>query len=233
MGDQLSSLTSIDTQNLNRHLMPLPVLVSQKREEFCLYLVEGFFTVGWQAKAQHSPQRCWQWAESGGKGEGACEVQLWGPLFSFVLSFLYVLLAWFPLYHPLSLWLALIRASSNLIMALVPYWGSCWKEAGEVLIGTRFWLGERSPGWGVKDQNRTVFEPRGWGSGLGAFGPTVINKPGSIHMQPARKNRKLAAEARNGGKVTERAKGWEGAGTILPPSHLKKTFILFQRQRSF
>lgn len=78
--------------------------------------------------------------------------------------------------------------------------------------------GREEPWSGVKDQNRTVFEPRGWVSGLGASGPTVINKPGSIHKQPARKNRKLAAEARHGGKVTERAKGavvgLEGTGTI-------------------
>ncbi len=170
MGDQLSSLTSIDTQNLNRHFMPLPVLVSQKREEFCLYLVEGFFTVGWQAKAQHSPQRCWQWAESGGKGLVKCNCE--GLCFLlFRLFFMSCLISFISFSLSLTCSLALIRASSNLIMALVPYWGSRWKEAGEVLIGTRFWPGERSPGRVWKTRTGPSLSRGGGGQ---AWGPPAL-----------------------------------------------------------
>lgn len=99
MGDQLSCLTSIDTQSLNRHFMPPSFSVSKEKREknsAFTFLDEGFFTVGWQAKAQHGPQRCWQWAECGGKGPVKCDCEglcflLFRPSFmSYLLDFLYI-----------------------------------------------------------------------------------------------------------------------------------------------
>lgn len=75
-------------------------LKREKREEFCLYFLRWrLFHSRVTSQGTTRPSallavgRVW--------GEGACEVRLWGPLFSFVPSFLYVLLAWFPLYRSL------------------------------------------------------------------------------------------------------------------------------------
>lgn len=132
----------------------------------------------------------------------ACEVRFWRPLFLFCCVF--------SLYLTCSISfmsLALLRASFNLITASVPRRGSRWKEAGEVLIGARSWPGERSPGRVWKTRTGPSLSREGGGRAWGGSGPAVINKPGSIQKQPARMNRKLAAEAGHGEKVTERAKG--------------------------
>lgn len=80
---------------------PLPLWVSQKKKReknsAFTFLDEGFFTVGWQAKAQHGPQRCWQWAESRGKGhvkcdcEGLCFLLFCLSFMSYLLDFLYII----------------------------------------------------------------------------------------------------------------------------------------------
>lgn len=168
-------------------------------------------------------------------GSGKSVRSLWSVIlkasvsFFFRLSFISYLLDF--LYVSLSFCLAVLRASFNLITALVARRGSCWKETGEVLIGASFWPGERSPGWVWKTRTGPSLSREGGGQAWGGSGPAVINKPGSIQKQPARMNRKLAAEAGHGEKVTERAKGrllaqWEKANFLHPRTSKRHLFFV-------